>query len=235
MPIGRNTVNRTLRMTRKAAGLGVPVGTYAVDFVADRALSRRLLHLYEVGAKQGAIGWYARSAHQLRPLAEALGAEYNHFAAVLAITSPRVHVSRNLSLTVEFFRRVSQGVDPVAAIPSSCMQSTKRALVRWLSTGVIRGPKTGAFYRALTGETGPDALVLDVWMARALEVPEDAVNRKYIAEPARALFVKLADIFGVSVPDAQAAVWVGAYLEHFEGGQPPMSFMPPDQQVRPGR
>jgi len=78
-------------------------------------------------------------------------------------------------------------------------------LRRYLDTGAVTGPKTGPFHRAVLGD--PDALVLDVWISRALGVPQEALTRKDVRAKAVARFGAVARSLGWSVAETQAAVW----------------------------
>jgi hypothetical protein len=85
------------------------------------------------------------------------------------------------------------------------LPSVKIALAHYELTGQIRGPKTSAFARALQGDRR--AVVVDVWIARALRIPEeDLSSRRVYAHAARRIRGAAAHS-GLPVRDAQAAIW----------------------------
>jgi hypothetical protein len=98
-------------------------------------------------------------------------------------------------------------------------------------TGEIRGPKTSAFAEALKGDE--EAMVLDVWMARCLQVDHRAVANKGTREEAYRRIVKAARELEWSPAETQAACWamtmkqagrnvpqlsLSSELELFDGG-----------------
>lgn len=120
------------------------------------------------------------------------------FTAVFAITSPRVSVLQNWRLAVQYMATRST---------TGMMGSTIQALYKWEKFRRIDGPKTYAFYQALLGD--PNALVLDVWMARALQVEHKHVTNKGPAATAKRRVGHVARHFGWSIAETQAAIWRG--------------------------
>ncbi len=80
-------------------------------------------------------------------------------ADILALTSPRTSVTRNWRVTQMYMKG-----EP---LPKDVIRSTRAAIEHYEQTGEIRGPKTSQFARALQGV--PNAVVLDTWMAMALQ------------------------------------------------------------------
>jgi hypothetical protein len=140
--------------------------------------------------------WYHSEGATLQTAAETLKVSAEHFASVLAITSPQVPVARNGRITVGF---LSKG------LRWAMMPSVHSALDHYLATGEIRGPKTGPFARALLGDE--QAIVLDVWMARAFGVPQGWFKLVDCREKCEAMIRQAAAILGWTPAQVQAAVW----------------------------
>lgn len=143
--------------------------------------------------------WYASARGTIARHCEVNGWDAGRFVAVMAVLSPRCSVKRNWDNTVAFMRY------------GMVLQGTMRNLVASLNhlreTGEIRDPKTSAFARCLLGDES--ALVLDVWMAKALGVPQSVVNRKDNLALAYKLCGKIAEQRGWTMAQTQAAIWCG--------------------------
>ena len=159
--------------------------------------------------------WYTAGLPALHAAADVLGVSVDVLADVVALTSPRVQVRRNMVLAVRYLqdREHWRTRDtPELARELGVIRSTAAALRHWEATGRIRGPKTRAFARALQGD--PTALVLDVWMARALGVAQAKVNQKLPAAKAAQRVGKVARDLGWTVAETQAAIWAGTIPTH---------------------
>ena len=115
-----------------------------------------------------AIGWYANATREISLIAFREGWSHQRFASVLAITSPRVKVSRNVSIALYYCHHGH--LDNISVVPN-----VRRSLDHWEATGIVRGPKVSAFRNALCGD--PDAVVLDVHMAAVFDVPQSQFSR----------------------------------------------------------
>ncbi len=146
--------------------------------------------------------WYASARMHIESTCAAKNWPVGAFTAVLAVTSPRVSVVQNWRATYMWF---DKGV-----LPPNMMRSTRIALGHLVLTGEIRGPKTHAFNRALLGDES--ALVLDVWMAKALDVPHTKVTSKQNMMAAWRRVVKVSKVLGISIAQTQAAIWAGVCL-----------------------
>lgn len=143
--------------------------------------------------------WYAEARQEIGRLCSREGWDYERFVCILAVTSPRVSVLRNYKFTEHYMRTGYMLPD---------MMRTIRASVRhYEATGEIRGPKTSAFARNLLGDE--TALVLDVWMARALDVEPRVVNRKDNLKAAYRRVGSIAATRGWTIAQTQAAIWCG--------------------------
>lgn len=149
--------------------------------------------------EQGERGlhWYSHAKSQILEASSILSVEPQRLADLLALFSPRVSVKRNIHFAVHYVRTNTHTHD--------VMRSTRIAVAHYEETGIIRGPKTSAFSRAIMGD--PDAVVLDVWMARALRIPQTAFDRKPVHAKATERIAKTASRLSVSPAQAQAAIW----------------------------
>ena len=158
---------------------------------------KQLLAYANIG--EAGVSWYDDARDYIWSVCEREGWDMSEFINVFAITSPRVSVMRNWEGTVEYFT--------TGSLPWGFIKSTRTALKHYEQTHEIRGPKTSAFARALHGDT--TALVLDVWMAKALDVDPLKVTTKGNMRKALLRVKAVARLKGWSVRDTQAAIWWG--------------------------
>lgn len=161
---------------------------------------KKLLAYARIGA--AGVSWYDDAREYIWHTCEREGWDMDEFINVFAITSPRVSVIANWKGTVSYMES--------GTLPWGFIKSTRTALKHYEQTHEIRGPKTSAFARALHGDT--TALVLDVWMARALDVPHSKVTTKANMRKALARVKAVARVMRWSVRDTQAAIWWGICL-----------------------
>lgn len=161
---------------------------------------KKLLALARIG--QAGVNWYDDARDYIWHECSVNGWDMDTFINVFAITSPRVSVVANWKGTVSYMHD--------GTLPWGFIKSTRTALKHYELTHEIRGPKTSAFARALHGDT--TALVLDVWMAKALDVPHSKVTSKANMKRALTRVKRVAKIQGWTVRDTQAAIWWGICL-----------------------
>ncbi len=139
------------------------------------------------------------------------------FAAVLAATSPRSQVTRNVRNTIHYFEtgellRGSMAGHRVAV--DRLRDGTRHMVDR------LRGPKVRTFYSALTGDRY--AVTLDSWMSVACGLtnergkPLDWTPARIQRETARVN--RVAKRLRLFPRDCQAAIWTGAI--RYAGRQP---------------
>jgi hypothetical protein len=85
--------------------------------------------------------WYADCLPILDEAASRLQVDTKRLTDVMAITSPRCAVKRNVRYTVRYLR--------TGTLPSDAIHTTGLALQHYEDTGEIRGPKTSEFAKAL--------------------------------------------------------------------------------------
>ena len=146
---------------------------------------------------------------------------YQNLCDVVALTSPRCSVKRNLRLAWGEFT----GEDR----PRDMIRSTRVALDHYYKTGIIRGPKTSRFAQVLRGDDS--IVVVDTWMARALGVPDNHARKKSTQELAERVvrsiqgrFVKgfFSDPNRWTMAETQAAIWAGMIRTHYDKGKVPL-------------
>ncbi len=145
--------------------------------------------------------WYRWAKSDIAKACKQLGCCPQRFSDIMALTSPRASVTRNVRWTI-----MLMGSPNVK--PHDMMHNIWASVQHYYRTGEIRGPKTGPFARALKGDLS--AIPLDVWMARALGVEHTKLATKQVREPAQALIKRVADRLGWPPAEVQAAVWATA-------------------------
>lgn len=145
--------------------------------------------------------WYRWAKSDIAYACAVMGTCPRKFSDLLAVTSPRVSVSRNIRYAIMLTERPSDK-------PHDMMRTVWSSVQHYYRTGEIRGPKTGPFARALRGDLS--AVPLDVWMARALNVSHKKLATKQIREPAVKRIRAVARILGWKPAEVQAAIWASA-------------------------
>lgn len=160
----------------------------------------------KLAALDGASGkdWYANARRLIAAEASRLDVDPSEFADILALTSPRVSVSKNWEMAQRYCR--SQGKNT-----KGFMRSTRVALEHWEATRIIRGPKTSAFSAALKGNE--DYVVLDTWMAAFFRVDQRLFDRPKVRAKYEKVVRGVALDLGWTPAQVQAAVWQHAVRE----------------------
>lgn len=162
----------------------------------------RIIELAQLG--ESYRDWYSQARQEIEHVTHALGWNTTRFIDILALTSPRVHVKKNLNVTVHYLR--------TGEFPHKLIPSVEAAVQHYEQTGEIRGPKTSAFARALKGDL--DAVVLDVWMAAAFEVDPHKFSLSSVRSECTSRIVKASIKLGWKPAETQAAVWASTMRLH---------------------
>jgi len=148
---------------------------------------------------QDHMHWYSQARDECHDAAEIIGTCPERFIEILAVTSPRVSVTRNVKyaimLSVEPFTR-----------PSGMLRKVYASYLRMLKTGDILGRKTKPFAAALHGDVS--AIPLDTWMCKALGIPAKPSAVQFREATRRV--AECADYLGWWGCEAQAAIWATA-------------------------
>lgn len=140
--------------------------------------------------------WYENARTDIKTVCDRCQWDRDEFTDILAITSPRVHVKRNIRMTIRLF---------VGLPCHDIMRSTRSALAHYCATGLIRGSKTGPFADCLKGND--NAIVLDTWMAYAFDVNPLKIGTKRIANPIKDAIRATSHKLSWKPCQVQAAIW----------------------------
>lgn len=143
--------------------------------------------------------WYADATQQIDYISWLEGWDREEFAGVIATSSPRCSVVRNIRMSLHFMKHRDIRVIPMRGIRGS--------VLRFLDGKGITGQKTSSFYNNLLG--CPDSVTLDVWMSYALGIDQRDFNRVGDRRKATDRFVSVGRVMGITPAEAQACVWVG--------------------------
>lgn len=116
-------------------------------------------------------------------------------ARLLAATSPRCALIDNL-------RRALRRQSPLPTHQAN--------IARALRGEELSGPKVSAFARALSGDL--DAITIDVWLCRALNIHPKLTTRQYLSAERR--IRRAASRAHCNPRDFAASVWCGTLLIH---------------------
>jgi hypothetical protein len=141
--------------------------------------------------------WYEDGRKQIEYVCNAEGWDRRDFTAILAVTSPRCVVRRNIRLTLHWMK--------FGKLPVGTMKSITRACVNWRDSNAISGPKVSVFFDALYGND--DCIVWDTHMFRAF-AGKDNFRKKELAK-AESILRAVAVTLDLTPCQCQAAVWAG--------------------------
>lgn len=153
---------------------------------------------------QDHMGWYESAKLDIEKASDILGLDSVAFTEIMAVTSPRVSVTRNVKYAI----MLSQ--EPFDR-PSGMMGGVFDSYMKWLDTGLITGQKTRPFANALMGIH--TSIPLDVWMCKALQIPHWSLRRKSVFTRATQRVAHVANYLGWWNMEAQAAIWATAVRE----------------------
>ena len=155
--------------------------------------------LLDLGAH--AADWYEKATDDIIQFAKAFDMDTDSVAAVTAILSPRVQVSRNARLAVQYL---------LHGDTDGIMEQRVKAIERYVRYGFLdgytHGHKVFAFYRNLSGDFSH--VTVDTWMSKIYGVDFDTITDEQRAEIQRDV-TEIARHAGITPAAAQAALWVG--------------------------
>jgi hypothetical protein len=159
---------------------------------------QRLCSIY-AQAPSGSVHWYADARRVVRAMARERGCSVACAAGVVAALSPRQTWGRNI-----YTASIVLAGDVPSGVFRASLDKARRIVEGARPLDVLSGPKTRAFYRALTGNDM--APVVDTWVLSAVGWTRKVTDRVYDAI-ARALLLAARRV-RLSVVQLQAAVWV---------------------------
>jgi hypothetical protein len=158
---------------------------------------REIVGRATLGQAEQAAKWYLDAERVAEQVAKNLDADLEVGASVISAFSPRERWTNNVEKAVAF----SLG-KPVTGL-SNNLKMAEKALK--LGFDALNGAKTNAFARAIAGDE--NAVVIDVWMLRALGIEKKSPTLIQYKEMARAVKVVSAE-FGLTPRTCQALIWI---------------------------
>lgn len=149
--------------------------------------------------------WYPNAWMICKHIAKQYKTTPQRVAAVMAVTSPRTRWGRNVEATVSLVRDHYNGKSYGYY---GTLRANETKAIRIMNsryyTNIITGPKVSVFYDAICGDV--EAVTVDSIMSQAAGYTADVSPR--IREEVTNACWQIADVFGITPRDAQAAVWV---------------------------
>jgi hypothetical protein len=158
---------------------------------------RSIIMTATLAQMEAASTWYLEAQEVAEDVAEILGVSLEHGASIVSAFSPRERWASNVAKAYAF----ANG-KPVSGL-SNNLRMAEAAVSQGFSA--LKGLKTNAFARAIAGDT--DAVVIDVWMMRAAQMPTDSPNKSQYREVSEATR-EIAGEFGITPRTAQALIWI---------------------------
>lgn len=164
---------------------------------------RRLCRLADMG--RDFADWYPAALSEACAVCELEAWKLRRFVDVLAITSPRVSVRRNVRTALQYLQSGSVFPNTPSMISAS--------LRGYESSGRLsaRAPKISAFRSAILGDR--QAIVIDVWIARALRIDQRILQRRAVRQACEKRIRQASRRFGLQARDFQACLWAGLIRE----------------------
>lgn len=150
------------------------------------------------GQVEQASKWYLDAETIAREVATNLGVSLEIGATVVSAFSPRERWSRNVANAITF----SLG-EEVRGVLGNNIRMAKAALE--LGYDALKGQKTNAFARAIAGDE--NAVVIDVWMLRALGIEKKSPTQGQYKVMADAV-TEVATKHGMTPRAMQALIWI---------------------------
>jgi hypothetical protein len=150
------------------------------------------------GQVEQASKWYLDAETIAREVATNLGVSLEIGATVVSAFSPRERWARNVSNAITF----SLG-EEVRGVLGNNIRMAEAGLE--LGYDALKGQKTNAFARAIAGDE--NAVVIDVWMLRALGIEKKSPTQsqyKVMADAVTAVATK----YGMTPRAMQALIWI---------------------------
>ena len=181
-----------------------------VGGVRSESMIQKIYKLALEGYDNGCHDWYFEGLQEVKALANSRGGTIEDWAFLLSVYSPRVSVSRAARLALQHFQNPN-------VKPSGAMEKIYQTAIKYRDRGFMNGKKTEAFRKAILSGGGCNSLVLDVHMAKALEVDQSAMYRVWLYEHIEATILDVQsrlidDGIELTVSQLQAAIWGGQLL-----------------------
>jgi len=148
--------------------------------------------------------WYDIANRDIHIASNRLGFNPDRFADIIAITSPRISVRKNIRRAITYMQ--------TGILGSDLIRSTHAAIDHYEQTGCIRGAKTYPFSLALKGNKY--AIVLDVWMSVAFEINQRRFDNKSVHKECCRRIKQTAKLLNMKPAATQACIWCAIVREH---------------------
>lgn len=149
------------------------------------------------GQVEQASKWYIDAEKVAHEVARNLDTSLENGASVVSAFSPRERWTTNVAKAIAF----SLGEKPVGL--SNNLRMAENAKV--IGYDALKGMKTNAFAKAIAGDE--QAVVIDVWMLRAVGIEKKSPTQSQYNEMAEAV-KKVAFKFGMTPRAMQALIWI---------------------------
>jgi thermostable 8-oxoguanine DNA glycosylase len=149
------------------------------------------------GQIEEASKWYLDAENVAREVARNLGATLEVGATVVSAFSPRERWTNNVAKAISF----SLGNN----VPGFKNNMTMANNALTMGFKALNGPKTNAFAKAIAGDE--NAVVIDVWMLRALGIEKKSPTQSQYKEMAKAVTL-VAMKYGMTPRAMQALIWI---------------------------
>lgn len=149
------------------------------------------------GQIEQASKWYMDAERVAAEVARNLGSTLEVGATVVSAFSPRERWTNNVAKAISF----SLGKH-VPGFKNN-MKMANNALT--MGFKALNGPKTNAFAKAIAGDE--QAVVIDVWMLRALGIEKKSPTQSQYVEMAKAV-TSVANQYGMTPRAMQALIWI---------------------------
>lgn len=168
----------------------LPINNYAITYnlIASQAT---------YGQIEQASKWYLDAERVAEKVAENLDTTLEVGASVVSAFSPRERWTTNVEKAVSF----SLGKKVVGL--SNNLAMANKALTHGYDA--LKGQKTNAFARAIAGDE--NAVVIDVWMLRAVGIEKKSPSQSQYKEMAEAVRIVSAT-YGMTPRAMQALIWI---------------------------
>ena len=157
--------------------------------------------------------WYFDSRDSIRDYCLAYDRDRQFVTDVIAIYSPRVQVSRNVTFAKHFIENQTH--------PEGSLRARTAAANHYVQTGSFTGRKVIAFADNLLNPETSQLVTVDTHIAKAYGISSDFNDEQFTAICRH--ITAIARTAGILPHEAQAAVWCGRFL--FELNRVPEPFL----------
>lgn len=145
--------------------------------------------------------WYTEAQAEIAAICKLENWSPEYFAGIIATTSPRVSVRRNVRIALHYCH--------TGDFLANVMRGIRTSVAKFTDNRTISGLKTMPFWQALCGDSS--AIVLDTHMANLLAVPQKLFATKGGNRYYAGIIAGVASELGIANAEAQACLWYGQF------------------------